>query len=315
MGFHTVIANCRQMVVGRGFMKVVGCLILFVVAFVLWPADRSLRAATLFHTDTFNDGPSSLGWMGDSPTVHPNGGAQGQGDGILRAISVDGSGPGSRLAIFNNDPAWTGNYANAGVTAIQVDFKNAPTSAQALDMRLVLFSGTSRWTSSEPFSLPRDDAWYTAVFPVSVDSLTRVAGSITFATMLADIDRIMFRHDGTTPSAQGTPVSATVDFDNIILLGEKEVFPDANGDGIADGQDFNIWYENLNRSGTNLATGDFNSDRMTNERDLEIWNAHRFSLSAGAGQAATVPEPTGVCCSLALILGAAFARRRNVYGI
>lgn len=182
--------------------------------------NNSASGATTYRPSTFNGNTSTLGWTGDGPAVVANSGATGAGDGSLRAVATDGGGAGSRLAIYNTQAAWTGNYPLGSVTGLKVDMRNTVSSSRALEMRLVLFSGDSRWTSTTPFLLPKDDRWYTAFFPISSSTLTRVQGSVSYANMMTNVSRIMLRHDVNPPSAQGAPVAATVYFDNITLVPE-----------------------------------------------------------------------------------------------
>ncbi len=65
---------------------------------------------------------------------------------------------------------------------------------------------------------------------------------------------------------------------------------DANGDGVVDVSDYNIWNDNKFTSGTDWTTGDFNDDGLTDVSDYNIWNANKFTSAFGS--VAGVPEPT-----------------------
>ena len=66
---------------------------------------------------------------------------------------------------------------------------------------------------------------------------------------------------------------------------------DANGDGVVDTSDFNIWNINKFTSGTDWTTGDFNGDGVTDVSDFGIWNANKFTSVDFS--ASVVPEPVG----------------------
>ncbi len=70
---------------------------------------------------------------------------------------------------------------------------------------------------------------------------------------------------------------------------------DANGDGIVDTSDFNIWNTHKFQSGTDWTTGDFDGDGVTDATDFNLWNANKFTSAARP-----VPEPSSL---LAVWLG------------
>lgn len=264
----------------------------------------SLYAVTPMHINTFDVGTNAGGWAGGAnPIVIPDAGQNGPGDGILRIASDSPQGPGSRLAMFNLSSDWIGNYDAAGITAIQGDFMSPLSNSRALNMRLVFFSGSSRWTSTTSLTLPSDGEWHSLTFPISATDLSRTQGTNTYNAMISNVGRTMFRHQVGNPSSQGTVFEGVLNIDNLILLTEPELFPDANGDGFADVTDFNIWNANRNKSGTDLSMGDFNLDGQTNDADLELWNMHRFTANPNAARSAAVPEPSAAVLALLALLG------------
>ncbi len=84
---------------------------------------------------------------------------------------------------------------------------------------------------------------------------------------------------------------------------------DANGDGIVDVSDFNIWNTNRNQSNADWTMGDFNLDRVVDDNDFALWYANRF---ASASFFVAVPEPGGwgVLVSGGLLL--LLRRRRRI---
>lgn len=54
---------------------------------------------------------------------------------------------------------------------------------------------------------------------------------------------------------------------------------DANGDGIVDVVDYQVWEENLFQSGTSCSSGDYNHDGRTDLVDFNIWNAQQQDIA------------------------------------
>ncbi len=78
-------------------------------------------------------------------------------------------------------------------------------------------------------------------------------------------------------------------------LAQAEVAGDANGDGVVNGEDFDIWFQNSFVLGTDLSTGDFNGDGITDGQDFIIWNSNKSiegKLPSIAGQVHSIPEPS-----------------------
>ena len=76
-------------------------------------------------------------------------------------------------------------------------------------------------------------------------------------------------------------------------VGITAQFPgDANGDGVTDGSDFNVWNENKFQAGTDFSTADFNGDGVTDGSDFNIWNENKFTDWNNPN--AVVPEPSSI---------------------
>ncbi len=108
--------------------------------------------------------------------------------------------------------------------------------------------------------------------------------------------------------------------DEVRLVNYRALFGDADGDGVVDVSDFNIWNANKFSEGTDWTTGDFNGDGITDVTDFNLWNANKFT-SVGAFRPAAVPEPAAHFLGLigwALVvarlttLGRGPARRRRI---
>lgn len=172
--------------------------------------------------DDFQDG-TVMGWTGGTgPTNVPDGGPMGAGDRFMRLTSAGASGPGSRLGAFNA-AQWSGDYASAGVTAVSVDLRNP--SDKDLEVRAVLFSTEgARWTSTTSFALPAMTDWTRATFSLLESDLTLALGSTPYATLMSDVQMLMFRHDGGAPDATGEPIEAEMGVDNIEAVPEPVSF-------------------------------------------------------------------------------------------
>ncbi len=166
--------------------------------------------------DTFD---TDLGTWGGAtvPGTPPErrlGGPGGATDGYMHITAATTNQQGSRVS-SDNDVDWIGNYNAAGVTALSIDFKNF--SNVTLDMRVVVFSGNSRWTALTPFILAPNQNWTTAVFQLDAAHMKQVQDTVSLATTLSNVDRLMFRHD-INGSAGGSPIDAQAGYDNIRAL-------------------------------------------------------------------------------------------------
>ena len=177
------------------------------------------HAVTLFETDTFASN-TTQGWTngasGNGITVG-TGGANGAADPFLRVES----GPGfqTRLASYNESPRYTGDYVAAGATGFTASIKNF--SSQQLSIRLVIFDGLAgMWTSTNAQIIEANADWSNRFFAFSPTGLTAVSGDGDFNAAMANVTRVMFRHQTGAPGFQGTIVTAAAGFDNIQVVPE-----------------------------------------------------------------------------------------------
>ena len=179
----------------------------------LLAADQSGAAIIAGQTDNFQDG-SIESW--DGGTIRTN---EAGPTGENRYLEIRSS---NRMASYNTSGDWTGDYASAGIAAIEADMITAHGSP--LSMRIVLFgpgSSDNRFTSTEAVTLPNDGEWHRLTFPVEGPDLTRVKGSTTYDAMFANVGKLMFRHQAGAPEAGGNPIgSATLGIDNIRAVPE-----------------------------------------------------------------------------------------------
>ncbi len=247
-------------------------------------------AASLLNVDDFEDG-TRQGWNGDLPSISvvDTGGPDGPGDHFLQVVSDGGFGPGSRLAAFNDEPDWIGDYLDAGASAFEADMVNFATTAAPVDMRVVLFgpgSTSNRFTSVDAVSVPNDGVWRHYSFSLSSDELMLVGGGASYDDMITGVVRAMFRHDP-VGGRQGMPVVATLGIDNIRLVGASDLSCDFNGDGMCDGSDIDALM-NAVAAGMNELSFDLNGDSVVDDLDRDAWLAE-----AGPGNGFTGPYLVG----------------------
>jgi hypothetical protein len=141
-----------------------------------------------------------------------NGGPTGLGD---RYLQIESS---NRLAVFNT-VQWVGDFQSSGVLDIGVDFLNPSTNAQALDMRIVLFSpADTRFTSAVAHIVPADDAWHSYTFSLRQADLINVLDTgTTYANLMTNVSRMMFRYDD-VGQAGGTPFVGKLGIDNVAAV-------------------------------------------------------------------------------------------------
>ncbi|MEX2242293.1 MAG: PEP-CTERM sorting domain-containing protein [Fimbriimonadaceae bacterium] len=195
-----------------------------IAVFLLVLATGASAQIVLGQVDTFQDGTAQF-WIGGGNIINqPNGGPAGAGDRFLSVESFGGLGGGSRLAMFNNTQ-WTGDFQGAGVTAVSLHMRNL--GQTDLQMRLVLFDftgGDTRWTSTVAQPLLVGGNWQSMVFSVLEADLTRAQGAQSYADLIVDVDRMMFRHQAGGPGPEGDPIVAMAGFDNIRAVPEPATF-------------------------------------------------------------------------------------------
>lgn len=179
----------------------------------------------LGQVDTFQDGTTMFWGGGALPTNIPNGGPTGAGDMYLQVTGSGFAGSGGVPATFN-ETQWGGNYLAPAIKIVKLNINNF--SGTNLTMRLVMHGGLgTQFTSTDGFALAGNSGWRTVYFPLRSDLMTRVAGADTYNTVYSLCTRLMFRHDSGAASGGGTPVAASVGFDNITALNGIAIAPDS----------------------------------------------------------------------------------------
>jgi len=193
----------------------------FTLVLAMLAVAMSARAqVVLGQVDTFQNG-TLQGWTGGANPINiPTDGPAGAGDRYLGINSIGGNGPGSRLATFN-DTQWSGNFLAAGVSGVEVDFRNE--GSTPLELRVVLFllaSPGARYTSTNAFLLAPGSGWQHASFVLDAGNMVLVDGTATYAQTMSNVSRMMFRHNAGAPSAEGTPVVGRLGIDNVRAVPE-----------------------------------------------------------------------------------------------
>lgn len=177
------------------------------------PVIAALAAGLL---DNFQNG-SLQNWS--SGVNQPSGGPGGGGDRYLELTAA------SAPLSMTNEYQWAGNAITAGMDHIDVDVNNSgpdPVSVRVMLLTPGCESGgtaCTAWTSTNALPLPAASGWVPESFSVKEANLTRVLGSDSYATSLANVERVIIRHDDGTPDAPNvdTNVSSTLGIDNIEL--------------------------------------------------------------------------------------------------
>ncbi|MBA3726813.1 MAG: hypothetical protein H0W86_10260 [Armatimonadetes bacterium] len=164
----------------------------------------------LGQVDDFEDGTLQNWEGGSNPTNIPDGGPLGAGDNYLRITA--GPGGGIHLGTFNL-AQWSGSYTDAGVKVLEFYLRNE--GKTTLSMRIVLFNGTTRFTSTLATILPPDNQWRRVAFPLRESDLTRVSGTGTYSQVMAFASRLMIRHDAGEPSPGGEEIVGQLGIEGI----------------------------------------------------------------------------------------------------
>ncbi|MEM7144614.1 MAG: PEP-CTERM sorting domain-containing protein [Verrucomicrobiota bacterium] len=166
----------------------------------------------------FQDG-TAQGWDGGAnfPINIANGGPLGAGD---RFLQIN---PNTFFASYNLSIS---GAVDANVTGFTVDLMAPANNVDTLEMRLVLFgpgiSTGTRYTSATPITIPNDGVWRNYYFSLLEPDLSLPGGGDTYANVIADVNRIMFRHDPGTPDFGGTFASAVLGVDNLTAVSIPE---------------------------------------------------------------------------------------------
>lgn len=207
---------------------------------------------------------TTLGWEhghqnSDAPRVIGDGGPAGPGDAFLQVSSSGGFGPGSKLAMFNEQETWRGSYLDAGITALEVDLNNL--GSEPLTMRFML-EGSGGNVYTDGFALPAGSGWQHASFSLSADDL--ISGG-EIADTLANVRKLWLFHN------------------------PNPVHPGPTGTG-------NLGVDNLEAVGVTIVpplTGDYNNNGLVEQADLDLVLLHWGDVATGPPAAWVNDLPEG----------------------
>lgn len=182
------------------------------------------EAITLGQIDRFQSG-TVLDWgspsEGNADAVL-TGGADGVADGYLSVETFDfhwGT---------NNRSQWSGDYAAAGVTAIELDVRAF--GPDEVNFRLLLFGPGGTWATTPRYHPTLGGGWEHAVFSLLPGDMRYVPGSGAapggtgvFQDTLADVTTLLIRNDLETPAIPGNHplhITTTHGLDNIEAVPE-----------------------------------------------------------------------------------------------
>lgn len=172
------------------------------LAVIVWFTRPAAASIVLNQLDDFEDG-TTMNWTGGaSPTNVTTGGPAGANDNYLSITSHGGSGPGSRLATYNN-VQWAGNFSSANVTSIDADFRNF--SGSTVQLRILFFGSGGNFASTTAIPVVNDGLWHHVVFGVAAGDLTAVDGANPgdVGLTLGDVTQMFIRHQPGAPGGQG----------------------------------------------------------------------------------------------------------------
>jgi hypothetical protein len=188
------------------------------VAILATPATAAILLGQL---DDF-EGGTLQGWQAGSnnpygPTNIASGGPSGADDNYLRLAS-DGSTTAGRLVAFNSEQ-WTGDYLDAGVSAIQMLVNNLGTTD--LVLRLILI-GAGSLTTATPIVVAAGSGWNTVSFSLASANLT---GS-PYSAVMSNVAELNLVHStNAVGHRSGAPnIVAQLGIDNITAVPEPSTW-------------------------------------------------------------------------------------------
>lgn len=197
-------------------------------ASLLWLSMVVSPGATIIVSSTFDF--DTEGWTVGAPsplkpTQESDGGPGGGGDGYLLTQSLGTQGPGGRLAVFNEDPLWQGDFIGRGVTEIQADLRNFGVST--LSIRVAVESQLPnqpphRAVTQSAHLLAAFGGWESASFSLRPEDLVPMAGSQSPDLTLGEVTQIRFLHNP-SPDFRASVLGTALGLDNIEAIPEPGV--------------------------------------------------------------------------------------------
>jgi hypothetical protein len=169
------------------------------------------------------------GWGGGTLASNPGtGGVDGDGDGyLLLSDTLVGN-----FGVKSTTLAYIGDFNAAGITLVSFWLNDVQTP-QAFSIHFLVTGGfpESTWQHNTGFT-PPNNQWQRYSVDLTDDTQwTRTSGTLSLAEVLADVNRIHFRHDLPPYFQFPDPIAGTLGIDNI------ELAADCNHNGIPDRQE------------------------------------------------------------------------------
>lgn len=189
----------------------------------------SVHAINVGQLDDFQDGTTQNwangGVFGVPPVLNiADGGPAGAGDRFMQISSIGGSGPGSRLTVFNRDQ-WLGNYVGQGIIAIEMDLNNF--SDVELSIRVGFkqdFGPGAPGYVSQAFVLPAGSGWQHFVFTIDMASMIALNSPASFNSFFSGNFGEMRIINSVNPDLNGDPIIGLLGIDNIHAVPEPASF-------------------------------------------------------------------------------------------
>ncbi|WP_191858981.1 T9SS type A sorting domain-containing protein [Hanstruepera ponticola] len=169
--------------------------------------------------DDFEDGTVQnwiIGATGSSSPVNvASGGPDGVDDNFLEYTSTGAGSIGSRMAIFNANNQWSGDFISEGIVEIQFD---AEVTTNDLHLRLAFQGpGGTRMISTVPVVVAASSGWNSVSLPLGLSDFTIVQGANTVSEVLSNAFtmRIISVADENIDNWRGEVIAATLRVDNI----------------------------------------------------------------------------------------------------
>jgi len=206
-------------------------------------------------------GFTGAGWGGGDFYANPGaGGQQGASDGFFR-ITTPGPSPffSTKLGTTNGDAKYTGDWTAAGITQVKFWLDDVG-NPDPLEMHFAIGSDVNLWQYDTGF-IPPADSW--AQFTVDLTSSTGWTHTITadasgtFASALANVARILIRHDHAPFMQAPDEITADVGLDELMLVGGGNTGVPVGGPRVARPVQMAVPYPNPSRGPVALSIESF----------------------------------------------------------
>ena len=200
----------------------------------------------------------------------------------LVATSAGYGSPGSKLKAVNRSARWTGDYAAAGVSLLEINFANHQADALTMAIGLRGGPGNSCFASASVLvaGRPPDGEEFpeqTARFVLNAATMTRFSGSDSFDDVYREVTELMVMSPETPGSCFGSTAELAIGIDDVRALA------DADLDAVDDARDNCPLVANADQRDTdqdgfgNACDPDLNNDGVVNVIDLGLLRSVFFT--------------------------------------